>query len=197
MMRLARYAGVGLLGACLAAPLLAGPLGYGVHRVETASMAGTYDVGAVVVTHRPTGGIRVGDVVRVDRDTSDADEGFIHRVVDLQTGEDGAVTGYITRGDANDHVDLDAARPQDVAGVVVGALTGRAATVYAVWRTIPAQVAAAVLTVALWPARRRRTRPATRPAGVRTEPAAPELDDTGSTTGRGMTRRQMRDAAAA
>ena len=189
MMRTLRYAGAGLLGVCLAAPLLAGPAGFGVHRVETGSMAGTYDPVSVVLTQRGTGEVAVGDVIRVDADRTDDDEGFIHRVVELVRAPDGAVAGYVTRGDANDHNDIDPASREAVAGVVVGALTGRAAAVYAVWRTIPAQVVAAVLMVLLWPAsktRSRRTRPATHRARVRTDQHAPDRDETGR-TGAGVT----------
>ncbi len=111
---------------------------------------------------------------------------------------DGAVTGGITRGDANDHNDIYPSGPQDVAGVVVGALTGRAAAAYALWRTIPVQVAAAVLMVLLWPAstnRRRRTRPTTH--RTRADPNTPERDEAGRAGAAGATRRQVRQVATA
>lgn len=154
-----RYAGAALLGICLAAPLLAGPVaGVDVARVDSGSMRPTYAVGDLVVTRAvdPTE-VRVGDVVRVDRRTDDDDLGHVHRVVAIDAGM------LTMQGDGNDRPDKDPVALADVHGVVVGHVGGPAALAFQAFRSVPGQVVAATALVLLWPARagqsrRRRTR---------------------------------------
>ncbi|GEM_PF-745236 len=186
-------AGVGLACALVATPAAA-VAGVAPLRVMTGSMTGSYDVGAVVLVRAHPATVAVGDVVQVDRDPGDRRPGVVHRVVAVQGGH------IRTRGDANVGADPGWTPIDAVQGQVVGALHGPAARLYGAFRTPAGQAltALAALTL-LWPAparRRRRTRPTAHDARVRTDPHAPRLDEAGRTGAAGVTRRQVREAAA-
>lgn len=84
------------------------------------SMAPSYVPGDLMLYRKPPCRPTQGDAVLVA--ASDSTRPFIHRVVGVEA--DGCLR---TRGDANVSVDVGRAFPEDVAGVVIGAVpSGRA-----------------------------------------------------------------------
>jgi signal peptidase len=89
--------------------------------VLTGSMQPTYNPGDLVVV-RPVAAeaIAVGDVVTF-QPTSDDPTLVTHRVIEVRTGAAGAVSGFVTQGDANSAVDAPIV-PDQVMGRVVYAV---------------------------------------------------------------------------
>ncbi len=84
--------------------------------VLSGSMAGTYDIGDVVVV-RPvdTDDLRVGDVITF-QPVSDDPNLTTHRIIAFNVGSEG--TRYVTQGDANNAPDLLPVEPAQVKGEV-------------------------------------------------------------------------------
>ncbi len=169
MPRIARWAAVGALGACLAAPTAAPVAGFTPAIIAGYSMEPTYQKGDVIWT-RPTGTVRVGDVVRVHGDQTDASDlrGFVHRVVDVRSpATPGAPARVVTQGDGNMDRDPGSTPVTALDGVVVAHLGGSPATVWRFGTTWPARAALAIAMVMLWPTGRRRSQKPSREAVLR------------------------------
>lgn len=186
MTKAVRVAASGTVGLALAAPLVAGALGWTVSAVESGQIdvESGYAIGDLVVT-APLHGrdARVGDVVRVRGPrssgneavqkvlevTGQTDPGFVHRVIELR-GRDGSV--ILTQGDANNASDDPHSRG-DLAGRVVARAPKAAGSAWTAFRSVPAQVALAVLCVLLWPTRRTRRSQRTTTAAAPFTPSTP------------------------
>ena len=85
--------------------------------VLTDSMQGTFDSGSLIIckTEEPEE-IEVGDIICFYDPANNSNSTVTHRVVQIETGEDGALS-FITKGDANNAEDTTPVPAENLVGV--------------------------------------------------------------------------------
>jgi signal peptidase len=156
MLRLLARAAAALLAAVLAVPLVwTWVSGDVLLTVTSGSMSPTYEAGDVLVVQRPTGDelSRVGQPVVVR--LAGGGSSYVHRVVETTDA------GAWLQGDANDTRDPRPVTQDAVVGSPRLALTGWVGTAFGATQTIAGRVivAAALLTLLLFPGRGARSFP--------------------------------------
>jgi signal peptidase I len=125
-------------------------VGYRPYLVQTGSMAPAYDIDSFVLTHdRPADEVEVGDVIAFEADAIGR-QVALHRVVSIET-HDGRLTGWIVKGDNNEHPDGAVVTPDDYLGTVVVHTNATSWVIeqyhgpYGVWRVVVLPIAVILL----------------------------------------------------